>query len=111
MQRRASGFHVLWLELPNRHRACSPVSQLGARAEWGKINFYFFSKERISALRVQAAESMQRHRRRLRRGRLNAQRRNAGARGLGNAFVPASECGTVRPRDLVEYFVLCGVAR
>ena len=44
---------------------------------------------------MQAAESVQQHRRRLRRRRLNAQRRNAGAHGPSRARVPVFECGTV----------------
>ena len=45
---------------------------------------------------MQAAESVQQHRRRLRWLLLNAQRRNAGAHGPSRARMPVFECGMVR---------------
>ena len=56
---------------------------------------HMVSQGRTSTLRVQAAESVQQYRRRLRRRHLNAQRRNASAHGPSRARVPVFECGTV----------------
>ena len=66
-----------------------PPSQPGKRGEGFA---WFVSYEHTSVLRVQAAESLQQHRRRPRRRYLSAQRRNAGTHGPSRARVPASKC-------------------